>query len=100
MRHCLNMTLYYHPAQLMLGCHASNAYLCSFWPEHCQAWRRAWQHALTQNHTLAVLHGSGKTKFCLHVLLVLCIRAKCLQIETYVDEKSSVIKLCQKEAFG
>ena len=28
MRNYLHRTLYYHPEQLMLGSHASNAYLC------------------------------------------------------------------------
>ncbi len=55
---------------------------------------------MTQNHTLDVVHDSGKTGVCLHVMLVLCIRAKCLQIDTSADEYSSVIMLCQMEVFG
>lgn len=57
------------------------------------------QHTLVHKHTLDVMHASGKTGICLHVLPALCIRAKCWQIETSADNHSSVVMLCQMDVF-
>lgn len=46
------------------------------------------------------MHGSEKTGVCLHVLLVLYVSAKGLQIEISADEYSSLVILCQMEVCG